>query len=182
MQTQWSRQQYLKGVKYPKTSKHILRIHRKKQNVIYDYLHKITRYVADYCNENGIHTVVIGDITNIRKDTNFGAKTNQKLHALPYKKIYDLLKYKLQLAGIRLVKQKERYSSQTSPLCEVVNQQNARKSNRVQRGLYQDGSCYWNADCVGAFNILRLYFQKEKRNEKPDAEKMQNPIIKKVAV
>ena len=182
VQAQWSRQQYLNGVKYPKTSKHILRIHRKKQNAIHDYLHKITRYVVKYCKENKIHTVVIGDITNIRKNNDLGTKTNQKLHALPYKKIYDLLRYKLQLEGIRLVKQKEGYSSQTSPLCEVVDKQNARKSNRVKRGLYRDGSYYWNADCVGAFNILRLYFQEEEINEKLDAEKIQNPEIKKVAV
>lgn len=182
VQAQWSRHQYVKGVKYPKTSRHILRIHRKKQNVINDYLHKITRYVVNYCEENEIHTVVIGDITNIRKGNDFGKKTNQKLHALPYKKIYDLLNYKLQLEGIRLIKQKESYSSQTSPFCKVVNQQNGRKSNRVKRGLYQDGSYYWNADCVGAFNILRLYFQEENNNKKLDAERIQNPEIKKVAV
>ena len=61
-------------------------------------------------------------------------------------------------------------------------QQNARKSNRVKRGLYRDGSYYWNADCVGAFNILRLYFQEGEIDEKLDAEKIQNPEIKKVAV
>ena len=64
----------------------------------------------------------------------------------------------------------------------MVNKQNATKNNRIKRGLYQDGSYYWNADCVGAFNILRLYFQEEKSDKKLDAEKIQNPEIKKVAV
>ena len=182
VQSQWSLQQHSRGIKYPRTSKHISRIYRKRQNAVRDYLHKVTRSVVSYCRENDIHTVVIGDITNIRKDSNLGSRTNQKLHALPYRKIYDILRYKLELEGIRLVKQKESYSSQTSPLSDSVDKAHARKSNRIARGLYRDGSCCWNADCVGAFNILRLYFQEEKMERTLDALEIKNPYVRKVAV
>ena len=34
----------------------------KENNRIKDYIHKMTRYITNYCVKNDIHTVVIGDI------------------------------------------------------------------------------------------------------------------------
>lgn len=181
MQSQWSRIQSSKGVKHPKPSKHISKLYVKKNNAINDYLHKITRYIADYCHGNNINTVVIGDITKIRKNKDCGKVTNQKLHALPYKKLYIMLKYKLVLYGINFILQKEAYSNQTSPLMDTVCKQNANKDNRVKRGLYVDGGYNWNADSVGAFNILRLYFQKQKIDTRLNPVSILTPKIIKVA-
>lgn len=181
VQSQWSRIQNNKGVKYPKSSRHILQLYVKKNNAINDYLHKITKYIADYCHDNNINTVVIGDITNIRTDKDYGKVANQKFHALPYKKIYIMLQYKLALYGIRFIMQKESYSSQTSPLMGTVCKQNANKTNRVKRGLYMDGGYIWNADSVGAFNILRLYLQAQKIDTRLDPVSISSPGIIKVA-
>lgn len=181
VQAQWYTQQERCGVKHPKTSKHIQRLYANKTNVVNDYLHKVMRYVAEYCKNNDIHTVVIGDITNIRKDANFGHKTNQKLHSLPFAKLYTLLEYKLALFGITLVKQNEAYSSQTSPLQDIVSKENANKKNRTQRGLYKDNGSCWNADCVGAYNILRLYLTKTKKTNFVSLA-IQVPVVVKVAV
>ena len=148
----------------------------------YVYLHKVTRYVVDYCKKKDIRTVVIGDLTNIRKDKDLGHVTNQKLHALPYKKIYTMLEYKLAMEGIRLVKQKESYSSQCSPMSASVGKKYACKANRVKRGLYQDKDYSWNADCVGAFNILRLYFQETGIIQKMEPHGISTPHVIKVAV
>lgn len=182
IQSQWSRIQDRKGIKHPKSSRHINRLHIKKHNAINDYLHKITRYIADYCRSNNINTVVIGDITKIRENKDCGKVINQKLHALPYKKIYIMLKYKLALYGINFILQKEAYSSQTSPLMSTVSKQNANKDNRIKRGLYSDGGYNWNADSVGAFNILRLYFQKQKIDTRLNPMSILSPHIIKVAV
>ena len=181
VQSQWSSQQFKKGVRYPKSSKHICRIYKDKTNAIHDYLHKVTRSIVSYCKANNINTVVIGDITNIRQDKDFGNVTNQKFHALPYKKVYTLLGYKLALEGIRFIKQKENYSSQTSPLSPEVNKANANKSNRVKRGLYVDGSFSWNADCVGAYNILRLYLKAKKVDVRLNPTSIKEPYVLKVA-
>lgn len=62
-----------------------------------------------------------------------------------------------------------------------VNEASAQKSNRVHRGLYQDGTQFWNADCVGAFNILRLYFQANDIPIKLNPFGIKNPYILKVA-
>ena len=55
----------------------------------------------------------------------------------------------------------------------------AEKKNRKQRGLYVDGRMVYNADCVGAYNILRLYLQ-EKGEGFPEAKGLSSP--KKVSV
>ena len=182
VQSQWSSLQSSKGVKYPKSSKHILRLHKKKNNSINDYLHKVTRYIISYCVENQINTVVIGDITNIRKDNNLGNVTNQKLHGLPFAKIYMMLQYKLEMKGITLVKQNEAYTSQTSPLSKNVSKESAQKSNRIKRGLYKDGDNVWNADCVGAFNILRVHLSKNNSSINLNPYEISNPKVVKVAV
>ena len=182
VQSQWSSLQSGKGVKYPKSSKHIQRLHKKKNNSINDYLHKVTRYIISYCVENQINTVVIGDITNIRKDNNLGNVTNQKLHSLPFAKIYMMLQYKLEMKGITLVKQNEAYTSQTSPLSKNVSKESARKVNRIKRGLYNDGDNAWNADCVGAFNILRVHLSKNNSSINLNPYEISNPKVVKVAV
>lgn len=157
VQSQWANVQASKEVKYPKPSKHLLRLYAKKRHHVKDYLHKITRYVADYCKDNDIHTVVVGDITGIRQDNDLGNKTNQKLHGLPYAQIYTMLEYKLKLYGIKFVMQEESYSSQCSPLSLEVSSEYAKKHNRISRGLYKDDNMVYNADAVGAYNILRKY-------------------------
>lgn len=182
VQSQWYAIQSKKGIQYPKTSVHIRQLYARKQNAILDYLHKITRYIVDYCKKHNIHTVVIGDIKNIRQDKSFGHVTNQKIHSLPYAKIYQKLDYKLLQTGIRMIRQKEAYSSQTSPLADQVSKKHAQKSNRVQRGLYKDQGNSWNADCVGAFNILRLYLQKTKSAISLNPLEIQEPYVVKVAV
>ena len=182
VQSQWASAQSRKGIRNPKPSKHLQRLYKKKKNAVNDYLHKATRYIVRYCEEQDIHTVVAGDITNIRKGKDLGHVTNQKLHALPYAKIYQMLGYKLAMSGITFVKQDEAYTSQTSPLREKVSKENATKSKRVTRGLYEDSGHTWNADCVGAFNILRLYLSGRGKGKGPDPLEMKTPYVVKVAV
>ena len=157
VQSQWGRVQASSGVRYPKPSRHILRLYEKKKNSVKDYLHKMTNYIAGYCEKNGIHSVVIGDIKGIRKVSNLGKKTNQKLHGLPYEKIYHMLEYKLHMRGISLIRQEEGYSSQCPPTCEKVAKEYAQEKNRRYRGLYMKEKQIYNADAVGAYNILRKY-------------------------
>ena len=121
-----------------------------------DYFHKCSRYIADYCRNKGINRVIIGDITGIRKGYDKGDRLNQQFHSLPYAQIYTMLEYKLKLYGITLKKQNEAYSSQVSPLAEKVCRENAHASDRITRGLYNNGNSIYNADAVGAYNILRL--------------------------
>lgn len=180
IQSQWYLAQKKKGVEYPKSSKHIMRLYEKKNNCINDYIHKITREVISYCLTNNINTVVVGDITGIREGFNKGSELNQKMHSLPFKKLVDKLTYKAEDVGIIVIQQKECYTSQCSPLSPSVSSKYATGEKRVKRGVYIDGEREWNADCVGAYNILRLYGQRSKKeiHMKP----IKTPYVVKVAV
>lgn len=97
-----------------------------------------------------------------------------------------MLEYKCALEGIHFVKQKEAYSSQVSPLQPSVDKQHATKDKRVRRGLYMDSDSYknyvWNADCVGTFNILRLYLQSIESDIILNPIKIKTPRVINVAV
>ena len=129
VQSQWGRIQAAREMEDLKTSKHLQKLYRKKNDCIKDYIHKMTRYITNYCVKNDIHTVVIGDIKGIRKERNLGRKTNQKLHSLPYARIYMQLEYKLKMKGICLIRQEESYSSQCPPQSEKVSHIYAEKRN-----------------------------------------------------
>lgn len=163
LQSIFDSQQVAKGIEYPIKSQKVLNLYTKKKNSVNDFIHKSAKYIVDYCIKNNINKVIVGDLKGIRKDKNIG-RLNQQLHSLPTDKILKKLEYKLSLNGIVLIKQKENYSSQCPPNSKEVSKFYAKKSNRKYRGLYIDGKQIYNADCVGAYNILRLYLKKIKGN------------------
>lgn len=177
-----SKAQYKKGIKYPKSSKRINLLHQKKILQLNHFYHCCTKELVSYCVNNNISKVIIGDITNIRDNSNLGNVNNQKFHSLPYNKLYGQLEYKLKLQGIELIKIKETYSSGVSPLAPEVSKEHYTKSKRKHRGLYIDDMKLFNADSVGAFNIMRLYKQKTKKEIDIILKGLSNPRRIKVAM
>jgi len=182
VQSQWAKVQANQGVRYPKTSKHLHKLYEKRRCTVKDYLHKMSRYIVDYCEKEGINTVVIGDITGIRLDNDLGTRINRQLHSLPYAELYKMLEYKLKMKGIRFIKQEEAYSSQCSPLSPEVSSVYAHKANRKQRGLYISEGAIYNADAVGAYNILRKYSAVTNINIKQPVSELSDVKVIKVAV
>ena len=174
-----------------KLKKHLYQTRRinelfeKKERKISYILHSSTKTILDYCLANNITKVVIGDIKGIdnHKTNQKGKKEkefNQKLHSLPFDKIYHMLDYKLRKRGITLIKQNEAFTSQCSPATKEVSSEFADKNNRIYRGLYQEGNAIYNADSVGAFNILRKYYQENNIETKLTCECLSNP--KKISI
>lgn len=52
------RQQSSIGIKYPKKSKKVRSLYRRKKNKVTDFIHKTTRYVAEYCLAEHITTIL----------------------------------------------------------------------------------------------------------------------------
>ena len=177
-----SKQQIASGKKYASTTKRIKNLQNKKRLQLHHFFHCATKEIASYCEKNDISKAVIGDIKNIRKNSNLGKVTNQKLHALPYEKLYSYLQYKLRTKGIELIKIKEIYSSQVSPFAPKVNKTYATKAKRKHRGLFIDNHVKFNADSVGAYNILRLYEEKQNKGLLMPIKGLSSPIRIKVAV
>lgn len=153
-------QQFAKGVKYPKQSKRVTALFEKRRKQVHHLLHTMSRAVINRAIEHGVDTIVIGDLTGIREEKNFGVKTNQRFHKWPFRKMAQLIRYKAAFLGITVVSLTEEYTSQTCSVCkDLPSKDNARKANRKHRGLYvcQDCGIVMNADINGASNIAKKY-------------------------
>ncbi len=117
---------------------------------IKDILHKQSNHLVSALYQRGVQTVVIGDIRDIRKDLNYGKKTNQKLHGWSFGAFRQMVTYKAQRLGMQVVMQEESYTSQTCPCCGAQHKPKGREY-RCNCGFALD------RDVVGAINIRRKY-------------------------
>lgn len=111
--------------------------------------------------------LVIGLNRQWKQEVNLGKRTNQQFVQLPHSRFIDMLTYKAQLVGIRVVVREESYTSQASFLDrdEIPTYDSGRKDKpvfsgrRVERGLYRakDGRRI-HADINGSYNTLRKEF------------------------
>lgn len=152
-----SMQQYSKGIQYPKNTRRINKLYEKRRKQVNHFIHSCTKRIIDIAKEENVSKIILGDIKHIRDDNNLGKVNNQKFHKLPFKIIKDKLSYKAEQEGIEVILQEESYSSQCSPNSVEVSRDYAEKGNRKYRGLYKESNKIYNADCVGAYNILRKY-------------------------
>ena len=155
-------QQSAKGIKYPKKSKRVLQLYKKRKAQTFHILHCMTKKVVDFAVKQGVETIVIGNITGIREKNSLGKTTNQKFHALPFRKMIQMITYKAEEKGIHVELLTEEYTSQTCSNCKPIpSKEHAKKSNRKYRGLYQCKECHVviNADVNGAINISKKYLK-----------------------
>src|SRR5437588_5436033 len=80
-----------------------------------DALHKQTTHLVSILHESGVQTVVIGDIRDIRKNTDHGRHGNQRIHQMPSGQVRHMLSYKAERLGMQVVVVGERYTTQTCP-------------------------------------------------------------------
>lgn len=134
------------------TSKKLFNLIIKERNYVKDYIHKVSALIVRQAKQNNIGSIVIGAMSDGICLMDIGTKNNEKLHKIPFGRLYNLIKYKAEEIGIDVTKVDEAYTSQTCCKCGIV-----KKSNRKYRGLYICSSCKTviNADVNGAVNILK---------------------------
>lgn len=141
------------------------RVLLKISNHLKDLRHKITSRYVSACVAEGVQTIVIGDVTHIRRSAKYSKKSNQKIHQWPFSIVADMVTYKAEAVGIKVVKEDEAYTSQACPSC--------RNRKKVNGRTYKCSKCGWEGhrDVVGASNI----FRKACRNSK--ASGSGDPVI-----
>ena len=138
-------------------SNRLTRLRVKRNNIMNDYIHKTTRYIINYCKENNIDTIVIGNNKfqkqNKRKKQLKGLKN---FIQVPIKRIIEQLRYKLEYEDIRLIETEESYTSKTSFLDnEMPNKETIPKGKRIRRGIFKrPNGEQVNADVNGSLQIL----------------------------
>ena len=93
-----------------------------------------------------------------------------------------MLEYKLIMEGIELIRWNEAYTSQCSVYAPEVSKKYAEKKNRRRRGLYKEGETIYNADAVGAYNILKKYQMQYGKVRKMPVSGLSQIQVQKVAV
>jgi transposase, IS605 orfB family len=135
----------------------LTRLRVKRNNIMNDYIHKTTRYIINYCKENLIDTIVIGNNKfqkqNKRKKQIKGLKN---FIQVPIKRIIEQLRYKLEYEDINLIETEESYTSKTSFFDnEVPNKETISKGKRIKRGIFKrPNGEYVNSDINGSLQIL----------------------------
>ncbi len=129
--------------------------HRERRQVEH-LLHIATAHFIGECMRRGVKEIAIGDLNGIRESVDYGDRLNQRLHAWPYRKLINMLRYKGALVGITVRDDVEEKS--TSITCHACGK--VMPSNRRYRGLYVC-SCGFKAqaDVNGALNIYERAYQ-----------------------
>ena len=138
----------------------LYRLAQKRNFKIEDSLHKISKFIVTSALSNDIHTIVIGNNKDWKRDISLGKKVNQSFVNIPHQKLIEKIIYKARNVGINVIITEESYTSGTSFLDrENPEMSFYNKKRRTHRGLFvsNDGISI-NADVNGAYQIMKKVF------------------------
>ena len=151
-------------------SNRLIKLTLKRNQKLFDFIHKATKSIVDYTLNCGANTIVIGKNKNWKRSIHLDKRINQNFIGIPHSQMIEILKYKANLKGITVITTNESYTSQTSfldgekPCRENGNYHRKLKhlspsNRRIHRGLFRpnDGTLI-NADINGAYQIIRKVF------------------------
>ena len=142
------------------TSKRIRQLNNYRIFWIEDYIHKVSRYIVNYCINNNIGSIVIGLNKGWKQEISLGKRTNQKFVEVPFSRLIDKISYKCKLVGISFHIHEESYTSKVDHLAfEKLGKHDVYLGKRKKRGLFQSSiGKLLNADINGAIGIGRKVF------------------------
>lgn len=145
------------GLPYKKSSKRIDALQRNRVRRIDSILHKISRLIADYAEQNNICKIVIGKNVDWKQGAHMGKVTNQNFVCIPIARLIEMITYKAEEYGIEVITIDEKHTSGTSFWDgEEPTKQFYNKSRRVTRGLFKaGGGKLINADINAACQIIK---------------------------
>ena len=114
-----------------------------------DILHKASRQTVQFCEEQAVKVLAVGDVRDIADEVNLGRHTNQKISQWAHGIFVAYLRYKLARIGISLWQIPEDYSSRTCSECNHLNPKAPKGRNFICAGC---GACL-HRDANGAANI-----------------------------
>ena len=139
------------------TSMRIRKIALYRNCWIDDKMHKISKYIVNFCVSNNIGRIIIGLNKEWKQEINIGRRNNQHFVSIPHSKLIDKIMYKAKLLGIEVVTHEESYTSKIDHLAfEEMKYQDNYLGKRKRRGLFQSSiGKLINADINGAIGIAR---------------------------
>ncbi|WP_425453876.1 IS200/IS605 family accessory protein TnpB-related protein [Oceanobacillus arenosus] len=90
------------------------RINNKRFNQVKDLFHKASYQIERIALEEDIDKIIIGQNKGWKQHSNIGKRNNQSFTMIPYALLIQMITYKAERHGIRVVVTEESYSSQAS--------------------------------------------------------------------
>ena len=127
-------------------------LYRKRNNRFNTYMHKASKEIIDYCLEHNVSQIIIGHNKLQKQESKL-----KNFVAIPTFKLIELIKYKAEYQGIKVIETEESYTSITSYLDkEEPIKDNADRFRRIHRGLFVSSKGKRiNADVNSAYQIMK---------------------------
>ena len=144
-------------------SKFINQLLYKRTEQLRNYIGYYTNKLIEILRTERISKLVVGYNKEWKQEINIGSKNNQNFVSIPFRKILDILRYKLEDNGIEYKEQEESYTSKASyldnddiPIYKEETEEIKFSGRRIKRSIYKSkqGKII-NADLNGALNILK---------------------------
>lgn len=138
----------------------LYRLTQKRNFKIEDSLHKISKFIVTSALSNDIHTIVIGNNKDWKRDVSLGKRVNQSFVNIPHQRLIEKIIYKAKNVGINVILTEESYTSGTSFLDEEAPKKEFYdKKRRKHRGLFiSNQGIKINADVNAAYQIMKKVF------------------------
>ena len=144
-------------------SKFINQLLYKRTEQLRNYIGYYTNKLIEILRTERVSKLVVGYNKEWKQEINIGSKNNQNFVSIPFRKILDILRYKLEDNGIEYKEQEESYTSKASyldnddiPIYKEEIEEIKFSGKRIKRGIYKSKQeKIINADLNGALNILK---------------------------
>ena len=84
-------------------SHRLKKLTHKRNSRVGNYLHTASKRVIDWCINHEIGILIIGQNQNWKQEIKFGKKNNQQFVNIPHYRLIEMLTYKAQLKGIKVI-------------------------------------------------------------------------------
>jgi len=140
-----------------KNSKKIAKLWHKLNCKVDYYLHTTSSAIIKELVNNQIGLLAIGWNQDFKDGIKTAKVNNQNFACIPHRRFVQMLQYKGQIAGIKVVLVEESYTSKCSALdWEPIQKHSDYIGSRVKRGLFRTKTGrFINADVNGSLNIGR---------------------------
>jgi IS605 OrfB family transposase len=110
----------------------------KRNKKLFDFIHKSSRSVINYCVDHQVDTIVIGKNEYWKQNMKMGKRNNQNFASIPIGRLIDQITYKAADHGIQVIANEENYTSKCSFLDnEFPQHYSSYLGKRVNRGLFR---------------------------------------------
>ncbi len=140
-----------------KSSNKLVKLTNKRNRKVDDFLHKASKLIVDHLVSNCIGIFIIGKNKQWKTEINIGKKNNQAFVNIPHARFIEMIQYKCEMVGIKVIVTEESYTSKCSFIdAEEMKHQEKYLGTRRHRGLFvSKDKIKINADCNGSGNIIR---------------------------